>query len=55
MVKDLTWFEILGMSFLNMLYSVHSLDKAGIGSIVKGYRVKFEFIKELKTRFIDKI
>lgn len=43
------------MPFFNMLHPIEKLHKIGIQSTVQGHNVKFGFIEELQTRFIDQI
>lgn len=49
------YLVILIMPFFNMLHPIEKLDKIGIQSTVQGHTVKFGFIEELQTRFIDQI
>ena len=49
------YFVILIMPFFNMLPPIEKLDKIGIQSTVQRHNVKFGFIEELQTRFIDQI
>lgn len=49
------YLVILIMPFFNMLHPIEKLHKIGIQSTVQGHNVKFGFIEELQTRFIDQI